>query len=52
VRTNFPARPQCGIYYFEIRVLQNGQDGLFAIGFTSKLLENHKLPGMFVLLSH
>lgn len=43
--TNFPARPQCGVYYFEIRVLHLGQDGIFAIGFSRENHKLNKLPG-------
>jgi hypothetical protein len=45
IRTNFPMRPQCGIYYFEIRVTQKGQDGHFAIGFCRVNNKSDKLPG-------
>lgn len=45
IRTNFPMKPQCGIYYFEIRVLQKGQDGQFAIGFCRNNNKTDKLPG-------
>ncbi|KAI9480948.1 MAG: hypothetical protein EXX96DRAFT_198396 [Benjaminiella poitrasii] len=45
IRTNFPMRPQCGIYYFEIHIVSTGKDGIFSIGFCT--LENvlNKLPG-------
>ncbi|KAL7333707.1 hypothetical protein PS15p_202572 [Mucor circinelloides] len=46
IRTNFPMRPQCGIYYYEITVISMGNDGLFAVGFgnaTHHTLD--KLPG-------
>jgi len=45
-RTNFPMRPQCGVYYYEITVISMGNDGLFAVGFgnaTHHTLD--KLPG-------
>lgn len=48
--TNFPARPQCGVYYFEIRVVQLGQDGIFAIGVCRENHKLNKLPGKKVYL--
>ncbi|KAI7897225.1 uncharacterized protein EV154DRAFT_489381 [Mucor mucedo] len=44
MRTNFPMRPQCGIYYYEIRVLKRGQDALIAVGFC-RYNKLDKLPG-------
>ncbi|CEP11786.1 hypothetical protein [Parasitella parasitica] len=45
IRTNFPVRPQCGIYYYEISVISMGHDGLFAIGFCDLAHPLDKLPG-------
>ncbi|KAI9272057.1 hypothetical protein EDC94DRAFT_595260 [Helicostylum pulchrum] len=45
IHTNFPIRPQCGIYYFEIRVVRKGRDGYFAIGFTRFNTKLDRLPG-------
>lgn len=45
IRTNFPMRPQCGIYYYEINVISMGNDGLFAIGFCNSTHTLDKLPG-------
>lgn len=45
MRTNFPMRSQCGIYYYEIRVLKRGQDGHIAVGFC-RLSKLDKLPGI------
>lgn len=49
LQTNLPIKPQCGIYYFEIRVIQKGQDGNFAIGFSRKNNKINKLPGVYSL---
>lgn len=45
IHTNFPIRSQCGIYYFEIRVVRKGRDGYFAIGFTRFNTKLDRLPG-------
>ncbi|KAI9351876.1 hypothetical protein BD770DRAFT_474515 [Pilaira anomala] len=45
VHTNFPIRPQCGVYYFEVSVLRKGQDGHFGIGFARLHTKLDKLPG-------
>ena len=46
LHTNCSIKPQCGVYYFEIRVLQKGQDGAFAIGFSRESHQLNKLPGI------
>ncbi|OBZ90270.1 Ran-binding protein 10 [Choanephora cucurbitarum] len=45
VRTHFPVRAQCGVYYFEIKVNALGLDGLFAIGLCSLQHKLDVLPG-------
>ncbi|CAO3642565.1 unnamed protein product [Cunninghamella blakesleeana] len=45
VRSNFPMRPQCGIYYFEIYVKSKGDDGYIGIGFCSEKNKLNRLPG-------
>lgn len=47
IRANFPMRSQCGIYYYEIRVLKRGQDGHIAVGFC-RLNKLDKLPGKYI----
>lgn len=49
MRTNFPMRPQCGIYYYEIRVLKRGQDALIAVGFC-RFNKLDKLPGKIIFV--
>ncbi|KAI8991187.1 hypothetical protein BDF20DRAFT_843185 [Mycotypha africana] len=44
-RTNFPMRPQCGVYYFEMTVLSKGNDGYIGIGFCSATNKLERLPG-------
>ncbi|KAI8080167.1 concanavalin A-like lectin/glucanase domain-containing protein [Gilbertella persicaria] len=48
IRTNFPMRPQCGVYYFEVRICSNGLDGLFAIGICTRQAKLDRLPGQDV----
>lgn len=45
VRSNFPMRSQCGIFYFEVEIVSKGRDGYIGIGFCwqSNLLS--RLPG-------
>lgn len=45
IRTNFPIRPQCGIYYFEIKVISKGEDGFICIGFCRAANKLERLPG-------
>ncbi|KAF7721719.1 hypothetical protein EC973_004281 [Apophysomyces ossiformis] len=45
VRANFPMRPQCGIFYFEIRVVAKGDDGYIGIGFCGGENDLDRLPG-------
>ncbi|KAI9489369.1 hypothetical protein BDB00DRAFT_843484 [Zychaea mexicana] len=45
VRSNFPIRRQCGVYYYEIKVLSKGEDGFIGIGFCSGKNGLDRLPG-------
>ncbi|GAN09191.1 ran-binding protein 9 [Mucor ambiguus] len=45
IRTNFPMRPQCGVYYYEITIVSMGNDGLFAVGLCNASHPLDKLPG-------
>lgn len=38
-------RPQCGVFYFEIRVVSKGDDGYIGIGFCGPDEELDRLPG-------
>ena len=44
-RTDHPMPSECGIYYYEISVLQKGKDGLIGVGFSSIKASLEKLPG-------
>ncbi|KAI9267035.1 concanavalin A-like lectin/glucanase domain-containing protein [Helicostylum pulchrum] len=45
VRANHAIRKQCGIYYFEIRVISKGMDGHIGIGFCRKINSLNRFPG-------
>ncbi|KAG0172023.1 hypothetical protein DFQ30_011312 [Apophysomyces sp. BC1015] len=45
VRANFPMRPQCGIFYYEMRVVAKGDDGYIGIGFCGGETKLNRLPG-------
>ncbi|KAI7891797.1 concanavalin A-like lectin/glucanase domain-containing protein [Mucor mucedo] len=45
VRANFPMRPQCGIFYFEMKVISKGNDGYIGIGFCCASNKLERLPG-------
>ncbi|KAG1043143.1 hypothetical protein G6F43_011730 [Rhizopus delemar] len=44
-RANAPMRHQCGVYYFEIKVISKGEEGLIGIGFSYAESSLQKLPG-------
>ncbi|KAI8387051.1 concanavalin A-like lectin/glucanase domain-containing protein [Blakeslea trispora] len=44
-RSNFPMRPQCGLFYFEMRVISKGDDGYIGIGFCAATNKLERLPG-------
>ncbi|KAI8994474.1 hypothetical protein BDB01DRAFT_840970 [Pilobolus umbonatus] len=39
VYSNFPVRPQCGIYYFEVTIVSKGRDGLLSVGMCTEQLK-------------
>ncbi|KAI8095188.1 hypothetical protein BDF21DRAFT_447511 [Thamnidium elegans] len=45
VRANHAIRKQCGIYYFEIKVISKGTDGHIGIGFCRKINSLNRFPG-------
>ncbi|RIB07989.1 concanavalin A-like lectin/glucanase domain-containing protein [Gigaspora rosea] len=45
IRTNNPIPPQCKLFYFEINIINNAENGIIAIGFCKKSAELNKLPG-------
>jgi hypothetical protein len=45
-RSNFPMRHQCGIFYFEMKVISKGDDGYIGIGFCCASNKLERLPGI------
>ncbi|KAI7860177.1 hypothetical protein BDC45DRAFT_493801 [Circinella umbellata] len=45
VRSNFPIRHQCGIYYYEMKIISKGEDGFIGMGFCSAKNGLDRLPG-------
>lgn len=45
VRADHPMSPQCGIYYFECKILSKGKDSLIGIGFCGGKVAMNRLPG-------
>ncbi|KAL9550606.1 hypothetical protein MBANPS3_004648 [Mucor bainieri] len=44
-RANYAMRKQCGIYYFEIKVISKGVDGHIGIGFCRRIHSLDRFPG-------
>ncbi|KIJ45239.1 hypothetical protein M422DRAFT_30095 [Sphaerobolus stellatus SS14] len=44
-RTNYPIPAACGIYYYEIEILNKGQKGHIGIGFGHRSVKLNRLPG-------
>lgn len=44
-RANFPFRPQCGIFYYEVEIVSKGVDGQIGIGFCWPTCSLDRLPG-------
>ncbi|GJJ13868.1 hypothetical protein Clacol_008125 [Clathrus columnatus] len=45
-RTNCCIPPACGVYYYEIKILNKGQKGHIGIGFGVRTVKLSKLPGL------
>ncbi|MCJ1476409.1 hypothetical protein MMC13_005075 [Lambiella insularis] len=44
-RADHPMPPQCGIYYYEVEIIQKGKEGMIGIGFSGAKVSLEKLPG-------
>ena len=44
-RTDHPMPPECGIYYYEVTIVQKGKDGMIGVGFSGSKASLEKLPG-------
>ncbi|CEP11678.1 hypothetical protein [Parasitella parasitica] len=45
VRANYAMRKQCGIYYFEVKIISKGVDGHIGIGFCRRINSLDRFPG-------
>ncbi|GFR51231.1 hypothetical protein Agub_g13606, partial [Astrephomene gubernaculifera] len=45
IRANLPVPADCSLYYFEVRVLDRGQDGFIGVGFCTSDVRLARLPG-------
>lgn len=44
-RTDHPMPPECGIYYYEVTIVQKGKDGMIGVGFSGSKASLERLPG-------
>ena len=44
-RSDHPMPVQCGLYYYEVRILQKGKEGMIGVGFSAAHASLEKLPG-------
>ncbi|CAI2197972.1 16751_t:CDS:2, partial [Funneliformis geosporum] len=45
IRANFPIPEQCGLFYFEVDIIDKGENGGIGIGFCTKSARLNKMPG-------
>ncbi|CAG8465491.1 2339_t:CDS:2 [Ambispora gerdemannii] len=45
IRANYPIPPQCGVFYFEVDIINKGKEGFIGIGFCGKNVQLMRLPG-------
>ncbi|KAJ1962524.1 hypothetical protein H4R35_007345, partial [Dimargaris xerosporica] len=45
IRANRPIPPQCGIYYYEIQIVDKGHDGYIGMGLAYGSVNTRRLPG-------
>ncbi|CAI2184104.1 5394_t:CDS:2, partial [Funneliformis geosporum] len=45
IRANFPIPAQCGLFYFEVDIMDKGENGVIGIGFCTKSASLNKMPG-------
>ena len=44
-RSDHAMPPQCGIYYFEVNIIQKGKEGMIGVGFSSASASLERIPG-------
>ncbi|GES94459.1 ran-binding protein [Rhizophagus clarus] len=45
IRVNHLISPQCKLFYFEVEILNGGENGIIGIGFCEKTVNLNKMPG-------
>ncbi|CAE6429456.1 unnamed protein product [Rhizoctonia solani] len=45
IRANHPMPAACGVYYFEVQIIEKGTQGHISIGFSSREVGLNRLPG-------
>ncbi|QRV90926.1 Ran-binding protein 9 [Ceratobasidium sp. AG-Ba] len=45
IRANYPMPPACGVYYFEVEIIEKGAQGHIGIGFSTSKVQLNRLPG-------
>ncbi|CAI2173173.1 5233_t:CDS:2, partial [Funneliformis geosporum] len=50
VRANFPIPEQCGLFYFEVDIIDKGKKGEIGIGFCTKSASLNKMPAHGVMM--
>ncbi|RIB23657.1 concanavalin A-like lectin/glucanase domain-containing protein [Gigaspora rosea] len=50
IRANHPIPSQCGIFYFEIKVINKGKNGMIGVGYCTK--QNKEIGDLFIKTDH
>ncbi|CAG8705945.1 12423_t:CDS:2, partial [Acaulospora morrowiae] len=45
IRSNFPIAPKCGLFYFEVTIVNEGDNGNIGIGLCTKTANLNAMPG-------
>ncbi|CAG8477157.1 8622_t:CDS:2 [Acaulospora morrowiae] len=45
IRSNFPILPNCGLFYFEVTIVNEGDNGIIGIGLCTKTVNLNVMPG-------
>ncbi|KAF8605025.1 SPRY-domain-containing protein [Ceratobasidium sp. AG-I] len=45
IRADYPMPPACGVYYFEVEIIEKGAQGHIGIGFSTANVQLSRLPG-------
>ncbi|KAF0441704.1 SPRY-domain-containing protein [Gigaspora margarita] len=47
VRANYPISPQCKLFYFEVDIINEGENKQIGIGFCDKVVSLNGMPGWY-----